>query len=80
MGDCSLPRLFGIKQWFDDRFQDCCAWHDERYVARDCWKIHADYGVSIRIAMKGMRYFPLGVASFVMLTINPIAYRMWLTD
>ena len=79
MGACSIPKLFGLKCWFEDRFNDCCVWHDERYVARDCLKIQADYGVSIRIAAKGMRYFPLGVLAFIILTINPVAYRMWVT-
>jgi hypothetical protein len=77
MGACSLPKVFGLKDWFDSRFNDCCEWHDERYVKRDCWKIQADYGVSLRIAKKGYRV--VGVLSFIALTTNPVAYRMWLT-
>ena len=79
MGACSLPRLFGLKEWFDNRFGDLCDWHDERYVKRDCWKIQADLAVSVMIAKRRPHYIPLGVGAFIMLTINPVAYRMWLT-
>lgn len=80
MGSCSLPELLGVKKWFDDNFGDCCDWHDERYVARDCWKIQADYGVSVRIATKGIRFFPLGVIVFVVLAVHPTAYFYWFTE
>ncbi len=79
MGNCSVPNIFGLKKWFDENFGDCCDWHDERYIARDCWKIQADYGVSVRIAKKSPHYIPLGAIAFVILQINPVAYRMWLT-
>lgn len=79
MGSCTLPEIFGLKKWFDDKFGDCCDWHDERYLKRDCWKIQADYMLSAMIAMKGPRYFILGILAFVVLTISPLSYKMWLT-
>ena len=80
MGNCSIPHIFGLKKWFDKNFGDCCDWHDERYVLRDCWKVKADYGVSVRIATKKVYYLPLGVVSFVILTVHPLAYIMWYTN
>jgi hypothetical protein len=80
MGACSIPELLGLKAWFDSRFNDCCEWHDERYVARDCYKMWADWGVSVRIAKKHPKYIVVGALSFVALTINPVAYRMWYTE
>lgn len=80
MGNCSLPHILGLKNWFDRTFGDCCDWHDERYVLRDCYKIQADYGVCVRIALKGMRYFPIAFVGFFILTIHPLGYKMWYTD
>lgn len=79
MGACSVPNIFGLKRWFDKRFEGACEEHDAHYVARDCWKMQADFLVAARIAMVAPRYIPLGFAAFVALTINPVAYRMWLT-
>lgn len=78
MGNCTVPKL--IKPWFDAKFGDCCDWHDERYVARDCYKVQADFGVSVRIAKKNVKYIPVGVIVFVALSIHPLAYYMWWTD
>ena len=79
VGSCSIPQTFGLKQWFDERFSEACDEHDAHYVARDCWKMQADFLVSARIAMVAPRHIPLGILAFVALTINPVAYRMWLT-
>lgn len=79
VGSCSIPQTFGLKKWFDERFSEACDEHDAHYVARDCWKMQADMLVSARIAMVAPRHIPLGILAFIALTINPVAYRMWLT-
>lgn len=80
MSACTIPNLFGFKKWFSARFESACEWHDARYVARDCWKIQADYGVSVMIAKRAWYYFPLAVMVFLFLTVAPVSYFMWYTE
>ena len=78
MTACTVPGF--LREWFSARFEDACSWHDDRYVLRDCLKVEADYGVAVRIALRGIVYFPLGICTFIFLTINPIAYWLWFTE
>ena len=39
--ECTLPKIFGLRKWFENRFGDLCHAHDAAYVART-GKIKAD--------------------------------------
>jgi hypothetical protein len=62
MARCTIFRWFGIQKWFDARFEDLCAAHDDAYVIRK-WRVKlvADFELAKGFVAKG--YFWLGLLS-----------------
>lgn len=80
MGSCTLPNLFGLKEWFDKHFEAECEWHDLRYVLRDIPKTIADIIVAWRIGRKYKWSAPVGIVALFVLLTFPRAYKIWYTD
>jgi len=40
---CTIPAIFGLREWFERKFGGLCAAHDDAYVKRDGLRIVADY-------------------------------------
>jgi hypothetical protein len=67
VSNCTIPRLFGFKNWFDSLFADLCDWHDGEYV-RGCpyLKFKSDVVISWKIAKRGYR--ALGILTLIYCT------------
>lgn len=64
---CTLPEIFGFRDWFEESFSDLCIEHDRLYQSRigSIWK--ADY-----IFVKGMwcrGYKLLAIATYIFLLL-----------
>lgn len=62
MPRCTLPKLFGIQDWFDRRFLEGCEQHDADYVAQGITRKQADCKMAAYIINRG--YFWLGVIAY----------------
>lgn len=76
---CTLPAIFGLRDWFEQRFGELCREHDERYVARDVTKWEADASLFRGMVRRGKRYLPIAVAAWVFCW-SPIGLWYWYTD
>jgi hypothetical protein len=59
---CTVPKLLKIQDWFDTRFGDLCATHDQLYVLRT-WKmkLYADCWIAGEFCKRG--YCTIGLLS-----------------
>ena len=75
MGKCTVPKIFGIKKWFDKKFNDLCEQHDLLYSTR-IWhdKVVTDFSLSLEFARRG--YHALAFAAIAYTTLLGIPY--WL--
>lgn len=76
---CTLPALFGLREWFEDRFSAECKKHDDRYVARTTTKWRADAELFKGMVSKGNRYIPVAVAAWLFCW-SPIGLWYWYTE
>lgn len=60
---CTIPKIFGLREWFESRFGDLCEYHDLAYVERKGLRIVADYQFAKGMWMRGYRW--LAVPSFL---------------
>lgn len=77
MGGCSVPKLFGIKRWFDAHLKDICDEHDAYYLQRR-WRAKVqgdDFIIAARLAERG--YLLFAFASVPYLTIAGTFYWFW---
>lgn len=76
MGGCSVPKILGIKRWFDEHLKDICDEHDEFYLKRT-WKckVQGDFLVAAKLAERG--YILLAFASMPYLIFLGTPYWAW---
>jgi len=76
---CTIPAIFGFRQWFESRFRDLCIKHDRRYVERKLLKWHVDMVFVAHMVRRGKHYTPLAIGAWVMFW-SPIGLWYWYTD
>jgi hypothetical protein len=62
---CTVPKLFGFREWFEERFGDLCAAHDDAYVNRSGSQIAADWVFAKGMWQRG--YGWLAIPSFIVI-------------
>lgn len=71
---CTIPQVFGLREWYDARFNDLCKEHDDAYIARS-GKLKADYKL-----VKGMvqRGYPVvaSLTGIFVLTVGTVYYYL----
>lgn len=70
---CTIPKIFGFRKWFENRFGDLCAIHDAKYIKREGWRIVVDYHFAKGMWQRG--YGWLAIPSFVV--IYAIGWWWW---
>lgn len=69
---CTLPKIFGLRDWYTNRFNDLCMAHDIAYE-QQTGKFAADYALLKGMTVRG--YFLLAIPTAVfLLTIGNIYY------
>lgn len=76
---CTIPEIFGLRDWFEARFAEHCKRHDERYQKREVTKLQADLELAGGMVAVGRCYIPLAVATFVFCW-SPIGLWYWFTE
>lgn len=76
---CTIPKVFGLRQWFEYRFSDVCKVHDEVYEARRGSKFKADWELAKGIAKRGLPYYPVAALAFLACQ-TPFGFWYWYTD
>lgn len=84
---CTVPKIFGFRKWFEDRFGcDCCKYHDYHYV--EIWRnwrsgskppltrLQADNIFFRCMVKKGKGYYPIAILSWLHLRINYWPYKI----
>lgn len=73
---CTVPKLFGFRDWFESKFKALCDDHDALYLKR-VWKIKwmADFLISAQIAERG--YVALAIAAFIYNAVLGTPYWLW---
>ena len=63
-----MPKLFGLREWFEKRYKACCKKHDERYYERTMPRKACDHEFLICMLRKtdGV-VVPIGAYVFVRL-------------
>ena len=61
MGACTVPPIFGLKNWFDARFDDLCVIHDMNYKFQVLPKLQADLMLTFGMWRRG--YYLLSIAT-----------------
>lgn len=74
---CTVPKLFGMKDWFEKRFGDLCEAHDYWYVHRTMSKWEADKRLARGMWKRG--YKTLSVITFIACQ-TPYAFWLWYRD
>lgn len=60
MGSCSVPRLLGFKNWFDERFGDLCENHDSLYTSKSAVsRYDADCKLAGSMFFRGYPFFAI---------------------
>lgn len=71
---CTLPKIFGLRRWFENRFGDICEIHDYGYVMRlGKWK--TDMIFLKRMWERG--YWWLAIPTFIM--FNTVGFFYYYT-
>jgi len=61
---CTVPAIFGFRDWFEGRFGDLCEQHDELYVWRKGTQHQADCGLASGIMQRGCPWLAVIVYIF----------------
>lgn len=61
--ECTLPKIFGLRKWFENRFGDLCHAHDQAYVART-GKLKADIAFLKGMSERGYIWLAIPTAFF----------------
>lgn len=65
--NCTIPKIFGLREWWEGRFGDLCALHDYDYDMKEVSRFEAD--AYYARGMWGKGYRSLAVVSFAGLTL-----------
>lgn len=68
---CTIPAIFGLRDWYVNRFNDLCAAHDYAYEVQS-GKFKADYALLKGMTVRG--YFLLAVPTAVFLMTIGLVY------
>lgn len=71
---CTIPAIFGLRDWFDKRFWDLCDYHDTAYKKRT-GKWHSDMVFIGGMIIRG--YWYLTIPTFIM--FNTIGFWYYYT-
>lgn len=74
---CSVPRLFGLRDWFENRFGHLCDRHDRDYMTKTVGKWKAD--MRFVRGMWALDYRALAVLSWLAFQ-TPWAWWLWIRD
>lgn len=70
---CTVPKVFGLRDWFVSRFNDLCKEHDRRYQNREGYQLHADWQM-----VKGMAKRGYPVTAGITMTVFLVAgWLLW---
>lgn len=73
---CTIPAIFGLREWFESRFGDLCAAHDESYIAQEGGELarfRADYALAKGMWQRG--YWWLALPTQVLL--STVGWYWW---
>ncbi len=71
---CTIPAIFGLREWYKSRFNDLCMAHDYAYIARS-GKLKADYKLVKGMAKRGYPVVAVLTGVFV-LTVGTVYYYL----
>lgn len=54
---CTIPEIFGLREWYEKRFGDLCKAHDESYVIRHISRWQADWELFMGMVDRGYPVF-----------------------
>ena len=72
---CSVPDLFGFREWFESNFKDVCKEHDMHYVMKDITMIQADTKAIHAISNIKPWFGAICLASYPL--VLPVALWYW---
>jgi hypothetical protein len=68
---CTVPALFGLREWYEDRFSRICQVHDKEYLKVDRGyelnRLKVDTAFTIPMILRGYIMFGLATQLFVTL-------------
>lgn len=70
---CTIPKIFGFREWFENHFGDLCEIHDIQYIEKNITRKDSDLQF-----VRGMRNrgYPI-LAFFSYLVIRPVGWFYW---
>jgi len=76
MARCTIPRIFGLQDWFDSKFLDLCVKHDEYYICGNpLKKFYSDFWIAWMLTKRG--YWYIGVASLPYNLTGGTVFWVW---
>lgn len=73
---CTIPKIFGLRKWYEKHFSDLCKEHDSAYIIRYGTRRDADLKFMAGMVKKG---FPF-TAFFSYIVIRAIGWAWWNFD
>ena len=71
---CTIPAIFGLREWYKSRFNDLCMAHDYAYEVQS-GKLKADYTMLCGMTQRGYFFVAIPTAVFL-LTVGNIYYYL----
>lgn len=71
---CTIPTIFGLRDWFETRFGDLCEEHDRRYIEREGTQRDADLAMCAGMVERG---YPLLAGVTYWLFFRTIGWLWW---
>ena len=71
---CTVPAIFGLREWFEERFHEGCKQHDIDYIVQDITRKEAD--LRLLQSMIGKGHPLLGLITYYGF-LRPLGWLYW---